>query len=257
MTLTRKALIGSILLHVLILLGAFLHVLLSSLQSEPKRHVFELVAEVSPSPTPPRPQPTTPESPSPELQLPNLKPVPTIEKPVIPPPEPPPPAPAPPPRPTPAPQPQPRQLIDIRDRVPSQTQTTTRTTRPTVAAPTINAPQISAPQVSPARVVEDSRRSQALTAQEQNLLAQYGARLRELINQEWNQPDHLDGRLQAMAEIQVNASGRITGIRFNPGSGNRTFDASVRTAIEKVGFAGATPTGESHTFSMTFRMVDR
>ncbi len=255
--------IGSVLLHVLILLAAFLHVLLSSLKSEPKRHVFELVTEVSPSPTPPRPQPATLEAPSPELQLPNLKPVPTIERPVIPPPEPPPPAPTPPPRPTPAPQPAPtpppqqRQLIDIRDRVPTQTQTTTRTTRPNVAAPTINAPQISAQQISPARVVEDTRRSQALTAQEQDLLAQYGARLRERINREWNQPDHLDGRLQAVAEIQVNASGRITNIRFNPGSGNRTFDASVRAAIEQVAFAGATPTGESHTFSMTFRMVDR
>jgi TonB family protein len=250
-------LIGSVLLHVLVLLGAFLHVLLSSLQSEPKPHVFELVSEVPPSPTPPRPQPTAPE-PSVSLELPNLKPVPTIEKPVIPPPpEPPPPAPPPPPRDAPTPQPPKRELIDIRNHVPSQTQTTTRTTRPTVATPTINAPQIRAPQVSTPRVVEDTRRSQALTAQEQNLLAQYGARLRERINQAWNQPDHLDGQLQAVAEIQVNASGRITNIRFNPGSGNRTFDASVRAAIEQVGSAGATPTGDSHTFSMTFRMVDR
>ena len=256
MNFTKKALVGSVLLHILLLLAGFLHVLMNSLKSEPKPHVFELVSELPPTPAPPRPEPRAPD-PSPALALPNLQPVPEIERPVIPPPEPPPPAPTPPPREAPAPEP-PRQLINIRDRVPTQTQTTTtRPTRPTVAAPTIQAPLVTAPQVSRATVVEDTRRTQALTQREMDQLAQYGARLRERINQAWNQPDHLDSGLQAVVEIQVTASGRISGIRFTSSSGNRAFDASVRTAIEQVAFAGPTPTGESHAFSMTFRMVDR
>jgi protein TonB len=255
-TLTRKALIGSVLLHMLILLTAFLHVLLSSLKSEPKQHVFELVSEVSPTPVPPQPEPTAPE-PTPVLHLPKLQPMPTIQAPVIPPPEPIAPTPPRPPRETPTPQAPPRQLIDISQHVPKQTQTTTRSTRQTVATPTINTPQVSAPQVNVPRVVEDTRRSQALTQQEQNLLAQYGARLRERINREWKQPEHLDGGLQAIAEIQVAASGRIISVRLTQSSGNRTFDQSVLAAIEKVGSFEPPPTGEGHTFSMTFRMVDR
>lgn len=94
-----------------------------------------------------------------------------------------------------------------------------------------------------------------LSPQQMNALANYNARLRGRIDAAWKKPGNLGGlTLKLDAVFEVSASGAITGIRFSPGSGNAAFDTSVLAALRAVANAGPTPTGQSHTFRMSFGM---
>jgi len=56
--------------------------------------------------------------------------------------------------------------------------------------------------------------------------------------------------------FDVSASGRISNVRLRPASGNSAFDASVLAAFRQVTGIGPTPSGQSHVFTMSFRMVE-
>ena len=117
--------------------------------------------------------------------------------------------------------------------------------RPPVTVPELKVPEIEIPQVETS--------SRQLSAQQTNALANYNARLRSRINAAWNKPSNIGGvPLELKAVFRVSPTGVISQVRFSPRSGNVAFDNSVLAALQAIGNSGATPTGQAHTFSMTF-----
>ena len=93
--------------------------------------------------------------------------------------------------------------------------------------------------------------------QMKNALLAYNQRLSAMLSRAWSKPSGLSGvNLYVEVIFYVAPNGRISNIRLNPSSGNRAFDQSVLAAFQKVGSAGATPTGDGHTFTKRFRMTD-
>jgi len=196
----------------------------------------------------------SPSPPLPDIPMPDLPPVPeltAVPEPVMTPPTPTPrPAPL---RPTP---PQPP-VVNYEDflrsnplREPRQRQPVTR--QP-VTVPKIDAPRLVVP-TNPSPAVNSPR---PLTQQQLSALGTYSAKLRSRIDAAWAKPGSLAGALVAATVVfDVSATGRITNARLDPRSGNSAFDQSVLAAFRKVISAGPTPTGQGHSFTMTFRMSD-
>ncbi len=244
----------SVILHLVVLIALFLATIIETFRPKEKPHVFEMVEMPSEQQAAATPQPSAPET-EPEMDLPELEPVPEIAE-VPPPPEPPAPAP---PRPTPPePTPSPRpQIVDYEDfrrdnpiRQPTQTRQTQ--TRQPVTVPRIEVPQL----VVPPRSSSASSANQ-LTQQQRSELTRYSSQLRARIDAAWTKPTTLSGTgIAATVVFDVSATGRITNVRLNPSSGNSAFDQSVLEAFRRVPTGGPTPTGEAHSFTMTFRMSD-
>lgn len=242
----------AVILHIVVLLGLFIGTILEAFKPKEKQHVFEMIdppseqAQAQDSPAPP-------ETPTEVTEL-DLRPVPQVE---IPKPRP---APDPPPRPAPTPDPAP---------TPPKPELTTaaeffknnprpdprpRTSQP---RPQVRAPQIEAPRLVVPRANPSANSSPPLSQQQVSALADYSSRLRSRIDAAWQKPPQLAGvRLVAEVVFTVSASGRISNVRLNPGSGNAAFDQSVLAAFRDATSAGATPTGESHEFRLSFRMRD-
>ncbi|NBB78648.1 MAG: TonB family protein [Verrucomicrobia bacterium] len=242
----------AVILHVVVLLGLFIGTIVEAFKPKEKRHVFEMVDPPSETAqaqdTPALPEPPTD---IPEVEL---TPVPQVDisKPR--------PAPDPPPAPErtrePAPTPPKPKMItaaeffkenpkpDPRPRAPQP--------RPQVSAPRIEAPRLVVPRANTA-----TNPSPQLSQQQLSALADYSARLRARIDAAWEKPPQLAGvRLVAEVVFSVSASGRISNVRLDPGSGNTAFDQSVLAAFRRATSAGATPTGQSHEFRLAFRMLD-
>ncbi|MFU8848763.1 MAG: energy transducer TonB [Opitutales bacterium] len=245
----------SVILHLVVLLALFLATIIETLKPKEKPHVFEMISPpteqtsaAAPSPAPPLP----------EIQLPDLEPVPELAempKPVAPAPKPMPPAPKPPPTPAPA-KPELTTMDDfIRQHGTPQPR---QSTRPPAPRPTLSAPRIEVPKlVLPANPSASASSERPLTQQQMSALGTYSAQLRSRIDAAWAKPASLAGvNVAATVVFDVSASGRITNARLRPGSGNSAFDQSVLAAFRKVVSAGPTPTGQGHSFSMTFRMTD-
>lgn len=226
----------SVILHLVVLVALFLATIIEALKPKETPHVFEMVS-------PPTEQQST-QAPSemkapPDIPLPDLPPVPDI-------------ADIPKPKPTP---PKPK-LTTIDDFIkqhgtPKPRQQMQAQPRPTVNVPTIDVPKL----VVPTNPSASSPRP--LTQQQMSALGTYSAQLRSRIDAAWAKPNSLAGvQVVATVEFDVSASGRITNARLRPGSGNSTFDQSVLAAFRKVVSAGPTPTGQGHSFKMTFRMTD-
>ncbi|NCG08950.1 MAG: hypothetical protein GWO81_05200 [Verrucomicrobia bacterium] len=147
--------------------------------------------------------------------------------------------------------PQPREMINISDfrkknplPKPRPVQAPTRTP---VTVPTLRVPD--------AELAPVKKASSELSPQQLNALANYNARLRGRIDAAWKKPDNLGGlALKLNVVFDVSASGAITKIRFSPDSGNAAFDNTVLAALRAVINAGPTPTGQAHTFSMSFQL---
>ena len=123
--------------------------------------------------------------------------------------------------------------------------------------------EFTVPQIDPPKLVIPSRPSphspapDRLTPHQMSALGSYNARLQSRINAAWSKPSGLVGvRLAATVVFDVSASGRVTNARLSPGSGNASFDQSALAAFQRIVSAGPTPTGQGHTFTMTFRMAD-
>lgn len=233
-------------LHGVVLLGLFIATVVDAFKPKEKAHVFEMVdppsepAQAQDAPAPPEPEREVPEV--------ELTPVPQVDIPD------PPPEPRPNPEPSPEP-PKPKMITAeefFRDNPRPNPRPRTPQPRPQVRAPQIEAPRLVVPRTSTA-----SNAAPQLSRQQMSELAGYSARLRSRIDAAWQKPPQLAGvRLVAEVVFSVSPSGRISNVRLNPGSGNNAFDQSVLAAFRQAASAGATPTGESHQFRLSFRMRD-
>ena len=243
----------SVILHLVVLIALFLATIIETLKPKEKPHVFEMVNAAAPQQSVETPA----ETPAPpEIDMPELEPVPEIApapKPVDRPPEPTRPA----PRPAPA-KPKPKILTQeefIRQFGAPQPRQQTRPSpqRPRVTVPKIDVPKL----VLPSNASSSAETPRSLTQQQMSALGTYSAQLRSRLDAAWAKPSSLAGvKVAATVVFDVSSAGRISNVRLKPGSGNAAFDQSVRAAFRKVASAGPTPTGQGHSFSMTFRMTD-
>lgn len=242
----------AVILHVVVLLGLFIGTIVEAFKPKEQPHVFEMVDPPSEQ-AQAQDSPTAPETPT-EVPEVDLRPVPQVE---IPKPRP---APDPPPRPAPTPDPAPTppkpELTTAAEFFKNNPKPDPRpqTSRP---RPQVRAPQIEAPRLVVPRANPSANASPQLSQQQISALADYSSRLRSRIDAAWQKPPQLAGvRLVAEVVFTVSASGRISNVRLNPGSGNAAFDQSVLAAFREATSAGATPTGDSHEFRLSFRMRD-
>ena len=93
--------------------------------------------------------------------------------------------------------------------------------------------------------------------QELDALRRYVGQISAMLNRAWVKPGSLAGRdIKVVAIFYVDSSGRISNIRFQPGSGNAAFDTSVKAAFAKIRTAGPTPTGKGQEIRISFNMLD-
>lgn len=252
----------SVILHLVVLLALFFATMIETLKPKDKLHVFEMVM---PSSEQSVSSAASPPVAAPAVQMPELPPVPDlapVPEPVAPVARPTPPTPRPAPEPAAKPKPTPKpvpKLTTLDDFIqehgaPTPRQPTPQpTTRKPVTAPTIDVPQL----YVPTNTSSNAPSARPLSPQQLSALDAYSSQLRSRIDAAWAKPTSLAGvRTAATVVFEVSASGRITNARLKPGSGNGAFDQSVLAAFRKVISAGPTPTGQGHTFTMTFRMTD-
>ena len=262
----NPALWTSTILHLVVFVVLSLVTLIEALWPKEQPHVFEMVSE--PSPNEALAQNNTYTEPLPDFQLPQVEPLvttkPEIRNAVVPPSKPeiqntvvPPSKPVE----KPVEPPKEEKLIsyeDFRKKIPEKKTkpSTIRPSRPTVTAPTINTEKFSSNLQSSLTTVQEST-SSALTAEERTALQRYGDQLNSRLNRAWIKPENLSGiHLVAIVVFDVSRSGQISNIRFSPSSGNASFDESVKAAFASVFSGGPTPTGQEHTFTMSFKMVN-
>lgn len=244
----------SVILHVMVLVGLFLATIIETLKPREKPHVFEMLdppakeqAAATPAEAPPTPE---------EMPMPELDPVPAlaeVPEPVERPPEPAPPEPsAAPAKPKPKMMTQEEFIRQFGSPKPRE-QRRQPSPRPSVTAPRIEVPKLVVPSTSQTSPSSPP----SLTQQQMSALGTYSAQLRSRIDAAWAKPASLAGvEVAATVIFDVSASGRVTNARLRSSSGNSAFDQSVLSAFRKVVSAGPTPTGEDHSFTMTFRMTD-
>lgn len=246
----------AVILHLVVLIGLFLGTIVEAFKPKEKPHVFEMVDMPSQQQSVATPAPPTP---PPDVPMPELPPVPdlaSVPEPVATPPAPTPPPPA---RVTPVPTPPtpgPKVMTEREFQERFGTPAPRQPTRPTTPRSPVSVPTIDVPRpIFPSNPTANSPRP--LTQQQLSALEAYSARLRSRIDTAWAKPASLAGvRIAATVVFDVSATGRITNARLKPGSGNSAFDQSVLAAFRKVISAGPTPTGQAHSFTMTFRMTD-
>ena len=128
--------------------------------------------------------------------------------------------------------------------------------KPTIKVPTINAEKFGI-NLQSSLTTADANVSSTLTATERTALQRYGDQLNSRLNRAWIKPDNLSGiSLMTTVVFDVSSSGIISNIRLRPGSGNTSFDESVKAAFLRVSSGGATPTGKGHTFTMSFKILN-
>lgn len=236
----------SVILHLVVLLGLFVATIVQAFKPKEKPHVFEMVeppSEVSQSAQPSTPQPPPPEK-VPPVELP---PVPQVDIP----------KPPPPPKPIDTPQPKPSEqpLMTAADFFKSNPRPDPKqrpvTRPPNITVPKIDVPKLIMPQSTPRNP------SPQLSQQQMSDLADYSSRLRSRIDAAWIKPAQLAGvNLVAEVVFNVSPSGQITHVRLRRSSGNTDFDQSILAALRRATSAGPTPTGQTHEFSLPFRMGD-
>ena len=269
---------ASVILHLALIVLLFLITVAKFFLPKEQVHVFEMVSP--PAPSNPR-QDSVSAEPLPDLVLPDVKPleIPTpvvpkvepveppveppvklpVEPPVKPPVEPPVKPPVEPPVKPPV-EPKKEKLMSYTDFLKENPKSSkprkTQSSKTSLNVPTINTEKFSANLESKLKTV-DKGTTNTLTSDERSALQRYGDQLNRRLNSAWMKPANLSGlNLEVTVVFDVSSSGRISNIRFHPGSGNASFDESVKAAFSKVGSGGITPTGQSHTFTMSFKMVN-
>jgi protein TonB len=248
----NQSLWSSVILHGALIVALFLSTIIEAFLPKEKPHVFEMVSQPSPSNmAQSRSAPT--ESP-PSLDLPDVKPMdiadPVMLKPVV----------KPRPQPTPV-RATPKPLISAADFFKQNPKKNPKPrppqpTRSVYQAPTINTSKIQQNLQSnlPTTVHAPSG---SLTDAQRTALQRYGDQLNSRLNRAWIKPTNLAGvGLVVTVVFDVSSSGRISNIRLRPASGNPSFDTSVKAAFTRVSSGGVTPTGQGHSFTMSFKMVD-
>ena len=250
----NPALWTSAILHLVIFVVLGLATLIEILLPKEQMHVFEMVSEPSPSEDPG--QNRAPVESLPDFSLPEVQPL-EIPEPVVP-------NPAPTRKPVeqPVELPEPKEtLISYEDFIKENPirQPKTRKlqpSKPTIKVPTINTEKFGI-NLQSSLTTTDTGSSSTLTAVEQTALQRYGNELNQRLNRAWIKPENLTGiNLVTTVVFEVSSSGRISNIQLRPGSGNTSFDESVKAAFLKVGSGGPTPTGQGHTFTMSFKVMN-
>ena len=255
----NQSLWTSVILHVALFIALFLSTIVEAFLPKEKLHVFEMVSE--PSPQDAAQSSAAPMETPPDLEMPEVKPM-DIPDPVMPAPTPPEPAPVKqrpeptPVKPKPKPEPKIMSAADFfkKNPKPDPKPRKPQPTKPAFVAPTIDTSRIQQNLQNnlPTTVHNPSG---SLTAAERTALQRYGDQLNRRLNRAWIKPANLAGvGLQVTVVFDVSSSGRISNIRLRPASGNASFDASVKAAFKRVGSGGVTPTGQSHSFTMSFKM---
>lgn len=234
----------AVILHVVVLLGLFIGTIVEAFKPKEKLHVFEMVDPPGMT-TQARDNPAPPELPMDVPEV-NLTPVPQVDIPK--------PRSVPDPPPTPAPQ-KPK-MITAAEFFKENPKPDPRPRTPRPQQP-VRTPRIEAPRLVVPTTPNAATPSPQLSRQQRSELADYQSRLRARIDAAWQKPPQLAGvRLVAEVIFSVSADGRIANVRINPSSGNAAFDQSVLAAFRQATSAGATPTGQSHEFQLSFRMSD-
>lgn len=96
----------------------------------------------------------------------------------------------------------------------------------------------------------------ALTAQLQNQMDAYFARLLALLKKNHQKPPGLSDQLVTTVSYHVSAAGTVSQVRITRSSGNRAFDDSVLAAFASLPSLGARPDGKSGSREVNFRMRD-
>lgn len=239
----------SVILHAVVLFALLLGVIIEAFKPKEKEHVFVMVSPPSEStprqkvPTPNNPEPSQPQ----ELDLPDIPDL-TI-------PEPEPARPTPTPTPTPEPQPT-GQLISYTEFTNKNPIKEPRQPRPTPPQPREEI-KINPSTISVQDTYVPTSSTQQMSTQEKDRLLRYVAQISAILNRVWVKPRSLVGSdLKVVAIFYVDASGRISNIRFQTASGNAAFDTSVRQAFSKIRTAGPTPTGKGQDIKVSFNMLD-
>lgn len=250
----NPALWTSAILHLVVLAALSLATLIEALLPKEQQHVFEMVSESPPSENA-RQSNASAES-IPDFSLPEVKPL-EIPEPVIPNT-----TPAQKPVTQPVEQPKPKeQLISYADFIKENPIKQPKTkklqpSRPNIKVPTINTEKFGV-NLQSSLTTADASTSSALTEAERTALQRYGDQLNSRLNRAWVKPENLSGiNMVATVVFDVSSSGTISSVRLSPGSGNPAFDQSVKAAFLRVGSGGLTPTGQRHTFSMTFKTLN-
>ena len=102
----------------------------------------------------------------------------------------------------------------------------------------------------------DYESEKQMSEHEQSALIRYGNRLNAQLNRSWIKPNLSGKGITAQVQFDVSANGKISNIRFRPSSGNAVFDNSVIEAFKSLGSADPIPSGQMHTFTMRFKLVD-
>ena len=254
----NQSLWSSVILHGALIIALFLSTIIEAFLPKEKPHVFEMVSQSSPSNA--APSPAAPTNTPPNLVLPDVPPM-DIADPVIPMAAPTLPKPVAKPRPQPTPvKATPEPLISAADFFKENPKKDPKPRPPQPVndyqAPTINTSKIQQNLQSnlPTTVHAPSG---SLTAAERTALQRYGDQLNSRLKRAWITPANLAGmRLMVTVVFDVSSSGRISNIRLRPASGNPSFDTSVKAAFTQVRSGGVTPTGQAHSFTMSFKMVD-
>ena len=260
----NQALWASVILHLSVLLGFFLFTIVDVFRPKEKLHVFEMVEP--PSSAQHSTQSAAPVELPPAFDLPDVEPL-NVSDPVLPKPEPVISKPLPKPvksKPTPKPVPaqQAPQLMSADDFFKNNPRKTPKprklqSAKPNFKAPTINTDKISQSLRSLTNIAVNDSSSRTLSSAERSALQRYGDQLNSRLNRAWIKPANLAGvKLGVTVVFDVSSSGRISNVRLRPASGNAAFDRSVKAAFSRVGSGGVMPTGQGHSFTMSFKMVE-
>lgn len=246
----------SIILHLVIFSGLFTATLVEAFLPKEPSHIFEMV-DSEPTQDATKPPTSQPSAQLPELKVPEVPPleipemvIPSklpatkelVEKPVTPPKA-------------------EEKLMSYDDFLKKNQNNTSKktkkkTSRPSLKVPTINTGSIEKKLQNSLKTTEGN--TAKLTALELTALQRYSDELYRRLNRAWTRPANLAGNNNLVTTVvfDVSSTGRISNIRLRPSSGNSSFDASVRAAFAQVGFVGRTPTGQGHTFTMSFKIIN-
>ena len=253
---TRNAMVVSVLIHVGFIFILLFGILLQSLERKPKEHVFELVSPPSldsmqsnapavaqPQPSPielPELEPIRETQPRPRVEVSQPEP-PRVQDPVR--------------QPDPEPAPRPISAAEFRERF-GQPTASQEVRRPRMEIPQIDTTRI---QESLESVVVETSRTQveSMSRANQDALGAYVSLIRSRIDSVWIRPNGYEGSNQEVVVLfDVAADGTISRVRLESGNARDAFVQSVLNTFNRVRPVGPTPTGQSYTFRMPFRMVN-
>ncbi|HAV13147.1 MAG TPA: hypothetical protein DCX06_06625 [Opitutae bacterium] len=242
----------SVILHLVVLFALLLGVIIEAFKPKEKLHVFQMVDPPSNSMTPSldTPPPQVQPQESKPLDLPDIPALAPVPEPVLP--DPPAPTEA-----KPKPKPKPVEPLMSADEFFKKNPIKEKKPRTQTQPKPVPNIKLDRSEIRVPDTYIPSPSNQSMTSQEQDAMRRYVGQISAMLNRAWIKPGSLAGLdLKVVATFYVDSSGRISNISFRPGSGNASFDTSVRAAFAKIRTAGPTPTGKGQEIRISFNMLD-